>query len=141
MRRKLTNTKRRKGGMKNVARPLGKAVVSLGESYGKDYLQNKSMRVAEGVYNDPSLLKNPGFMLTGNQPVKPPSIPYKVDMSYDKENQYPNVGKLNVGKSYDKENQPYVHYNKPSFQLDLGGSRHRRQRQLRKSRKTKKYLK
>ncbi len=114
--------KTRKGGMlKNIARPLGKAAVSLGESYGKDYLQNKSTRVAEGVYNDPSLLKNPGFMLTGNQPTKQPTNPYNIQE--DKENRPYNKAPVN--------NQLNVGLNYP---LDLGGGR-------RKSKKTKKMRK
>jgi hypothetical protein len=79
----VRKTKRRGGMIKAVARPLGKATIALGESVGKDYLQNKSLKVVKGIYDDPSLATNPAFMASGIKPISKTKI-----QIYDKENIY-----------------------------------------------------
>jgi len=69
----VRRTKRR-GGMMQVLRPLGKATVILGKSIGKDYLQKKSGKVAQGIFDDPSRATDPGFILTGKKTVQAPNI-------------------------------------------------------------------
>ncbi len=87
--------KTKRGGMiRAVARPLGKATVALGESVGKDYLQNKSLKVAKGIYDDPSLATNPSFITTGIKPMTKPSIKiYNKENVYSNENANPNIQK------------------------------------------------
>jgi hypothetical protein len=70
----VRNTKKRGGMLQAIGRPLGKAVVTLGEEIGKDYLRKKSRKVTEGIYDNPSLSKNPGFLLTGIKPISNPNI-------------------------------------------------------------------
>lgn len=83
----VRKTKRNGGMIKNIMRPIGKATVTLGESIGKDYLQKKSIKVAQGIYDEPTLVKKPSFILTGNKPLTNPTFSF-----YDKENINPNIG-------------------------------------------------
>lgn len=114
----VRKTKRKGGMMRAVARPLGKATVALGESVGKDYLQKKSLKVAQGIYEDPSLAKSPSFLLSGNKPILRPKMPV-----YDKKNISENINE------YNKENI--------NLNLNLGG-RSRRKYKKRKTRKNRK---
>jgi hypothetical protein len=75
----VRRTKRRGGMLRTLGRPIGTAAVTLGKSLGKDYLRKKSVKVAEGVYDDPSLASDPKFMLTGNKPFPQPNIPIQPD--------------------------------------------------------------
>ena len=90
--RKNKTMKRRGGIIRAIGKPLGKATLALGESVGKDYLQNKSVKVVQGIYNDKSLATNPGFLMTGQKPLFKPNIKihYKENM-YNSENIHPNV--------------------------------------------------
>lgn len=108
-------TKRRSGGMlKQISSPLGKTIVTIGKAYGNDYLQKKSMRVINGAYEDPSLLKNPNFVITGNKPMKTPSV----NISYEnKENSRPS---------------------NTNIQPNLGGGKRRKYKKTNKNRKYKK---
>ena len=108
---------RRRGGMMQAMRPLGKATVSLGKSIGKDYLQNKSIKVAHGIYDDPSRATDPRFILTGKQKTPMPNI--KI---YNDENASNNIS--NIQASFQNEN---------TFDNLGGGSR--RKYKKRKSRK------
>ena len=72
---------RRRGGMRAALKPLGQAAVTVGKEYGKDWIKTKSVKVAEGIYKDPNLIKDPNFMLYGTKPLSKP----KFDM-YDSEN-------------------------------------------------------
>ncbi len=114
----VRKTKRKGGMIRTFARPVGKATMALGESVGKDYLQKKSIKVAQGIYEDSSLAKNPNFLLTGNKPVLQPKFSF-----YDKENVRQNVN-VNIN-------------NKENANPNLGG-RSRRKYKKRKHRKTRK---
>lgn len=84
-----------KGGMmRTISKLLTTAGITLGKSIGKDYLQKKSMKVATGVYDDPSLATNPQFLLTAKKSVKKPTtnMYHNID---DKENANQNL----AGKS------------------------------------------
>jgi hypothetical protein len=81
----VRKTKRKGGMIRGFAKPLGKATFALGESVGKDYLQNKSFKVVKGIYEDPSLVTNPSFITTGIKPATKPKI------QYDIENMNPNL--------------------------------------------------
>jgi hypothetical protein len=85
----VRKTKRRGGMLRAIGRPLGKAAVTLGEEIGKDYLRKKSRKVGEGVYDNPSLSTNPGFLLTGIKPISNPNIQMPIG---DRENINPNFG-------------------------------------------------
>lgn len=81
---------RRKGGMFKLAtktlQPIGRAAVTLGKEYSKDYMQKKLPKVTEGLYNDPSLAKNPGYIITGNKPMSSPNFQKNYAEDNDKEN-------------------------------------------------------
>lgn len=99
----MTNKTKRRGGMiRAVARPLGKATIALGESVGKDYLQNKSLKVAKGIYDDPSLATNPAFIATGIKPITKPNIQiYDKENMYNDENVNPNIQIHNKANLYE----------------------------------------
>lgn len=82
----IRKTKRRGGVISAIRKPLGKAVFTLGESLGRDYLEKKSIKVVKGIYEDKSLATNPGFLLTGIKPQKDVKI-----QTYGKENIYDNA--------------------------------------------------
>lgn len=83
---------RKKGGMfklvTKVSQPIGRAAITLGKEYGKDYTQKKLPKITEGVYNDPSLAKNPGYIMTGTKTIPTPNFNI-----YDSENVNPNIMK------------------------------------------------
>jgi hypothetical protein len=94
--------KTRTGGMiRAIGKPLGKATIALGESVGKDYLQNNSFKVVNGIYEEPSLATNPAFIATGKKPIPKTKIQiYNNRNVYDSENINPNIQKYtrtNVG--------------------------------------------
>jgi hypothetical protein len=96
-------SKRRGGMLKNIAAPLGRASSTLGKEYGKDYLQKKAPKVSIGIYENPELMKDPKFMMSGLK-----SYPTKgQNFAYGKEN-YPNVNYPNV--NYPNVNYPNVNY-------------------------------
>ena len=64
-----TRRRRRRGGMMTALKPLGQASLNVGKAYGKDWLKTKSVKVVEGVYQDPSLATDVKFMLYGKKPV------------------------------------------------------------------------
>lgn len=99
----VRKSKRRGGMMRAIGRPLGKATIALGESVGKDYLQNKSLKVAKGIYDDPMLAKNPGFLMTGlKRPESNPNIKiYNNENAYDNENINPNIKMNNNATLFD----------------------------------------
>ncbi len=72
--RKNKTMKNRGGMIRAIGKPLGKATLALGESVGKDYLQNKSVKVVQGIYNDKSLATEPGFLMTGTKPMSKPNL-------------------------------------------------------------------
>jgi hypothetical protein len=114
---------KRHGGMiRAIGRPLGKATLALGESVGKDYLQNKSVKVAKGIYEDSSLASNPGFLMTGTKPMSAPNI--KI---YDKEN-------INNNENVN----PNIKINVNSNLYDNFGGRTKRKYKRRKTRKNRK---
>jgi hypothetical protein len=120
--RKNKTMKRRGGMIRAFVKPLGKATLALGESVGKDYLQNKSAKVVQGIYNDKSLATNPGFIMTGQKPLSKPNI--KI---YDKENMY------------NSENiHPNINSNVNSNIFDNFGGRTKRKYKRRKTRKNRK---
>lgn len=114
------NTKNRSNHAGGMIKTLGQAAVTVGKSYGEDYLKSKSLKVAEGVYNNPSLLKNPKFMVTGNKSLPPPNL-YNV---YNKENINPNVfNKYNNYDDYDAENSENINPNiKRSIKGNITGN-------------------
>ena len=89
----------KKGGIgiiRAIGRPVGKATLALGESIGKDYMQKKIVKVANGIYDDPSLAKNKGFLLTANKPLSSPNLSNSFNdskyYSNNQENISPNIG-------------------------------------------------
>ena len=118
----IRKTKRKGGMIRAVAKPLGKATVALGESIGKDYLQNKSLKVAKGIYDDPSLATNSSFIMTGIKPMSKPKIQiYDKENIYDSENINPNINQ----------------YMKPNLYENFGG-RTKRKYKRKKTRKNRK---
>jgi hypothetical protein len=97
----VRKTKKRRGGMiRAFGRPLGKASIALGESVGKDYLQKKSVKIANGVYDDSSLVTNPKFLMTGIKPLSNPNLKiYNKENVNDRENVNPNINVNGYNKS------------------------------------------
>jgi hypothetical protein len=91
-------TKRHGGMIRAFGRPLGKATLALGESVGKDYLQNKSAKISKGIYDDASLATNPGFLMTGIKPMSAPNIKIYDKENINSENSNPNI-KINVNSN------------------------------------------
>lgn len=81
---------RRKGGMiklvTKATQPIGRAAVTLGKEYSKDYMQKKLPEVTKGLYEEPSLAKNPAYIMTGTKPMPIPNFNI-----YDSENVNPNI--------------------------------------------------
>lgn len=89
--RKCIRTRKRGGMIRVIARPVGKAVITLGENVGKDYLQKKLPKVVHGINDDISLSKNPNFIISGVKPLRKPKpfgklIDDDTDDIEDKEN-------------------------------------------------------
>ena len=132
-----TKTKTKKAGMvRTIAKPLGSATRSVAENYGKDYLQKKSVKVLEGIYNEPSLAKDPKFLITGQKDIS--SLPRENRFLIDKE----NIPYLANKKTYPLANKPIYPLNKQHIQnyslnYDeiLGGRTKRKYRKRKKSRK------
>jgi hypothetical protein len=122
----VRRTKRRGGMLRSLGRPVGRATVTLGESIGKDYLQKKSVKVAQGLYDDPSLASNPRFILTGNKQPIQPNI--RINLN-NKENNKENIN-TNIPMNWNKTSE-----NK------YGGRSRRRTRRRYKKIKTRKSIK
>ena len=94
----VRKTKNRGGMIRAFGKPLGKATVALGEAVGKDFLQKKSGKVAQGIYEDTSMATNPGFLMTGIKPMSPPNIKiYDKENVNNSENINPNI-KIKISK-------------------------------------------
>jgi hypothetical protein len=101
----VRKTRRRGGMIRAIGKPLGKATLVLGESVGKDYLQNNSLKVVKGIYDDPSLATNPAFLATGKKPIPKAKIQiYNNENVYDSENVNPNIQKYTNSKTNLYEN-------------------------------------
>lgn len=98
-RRTPARKRRRKGGMVRAAKPVRKMVTALGESLGKDYLQNKTPKVLKGIHEDPSLAKSPRFVLTAKKPFSTQKTAFRFDLDENKENVKEKKGSKNtIGK-------------------------------------------
>lgn len=96
----MNHKTKRKGGMfKTAVAPLGRATYKITEAVGKDYLQKKMPKIIKGLYEDPTLIDNPSFLVTGKKPVKQPTTHIYANV-YDKENSNPNLG----GKTKKRKN-------------------------------------
>lgn len=76
---KRANTRRKRkhnrygGMMRRALAPLGKATLSVGEEYAKDYLQKKSHKVLGEIYQDPfHSIKDPNVWITGKKQLRQP---------------------------------------------------------------------
>lgn len=100
------NRNKTKGGVRSVFKPLGQSALTIGKEYGKDWLKTKSMKVAEGIYQDPNLIKDPNYMLYNKKPISivKPKFDIYVNNEND-ENVNPNIikgGKISRKKYVNK---------------------------------------
>jgi hypothetical protein len=88
-----------------VAQPLGRAALTIGQEYGKDWAQTKAPNVASGLYNNPSLINDTRFMMTGTKPLPKPKSMQNMNV----ENIDPNSENINPnmmgGKRYTRRNR------------------------------------
>lgn len=82
-RRKTKKQRARGGTIRPIARPLGKAAMTLGENVGKDYLQNKLPKVVKGIQEDASLAKQPSFLLSATKPMPKPKSHFQWKLQMD----------------------------------------------------------
>lgn len=87
---------RRKGGMFRkatmLAEPVGRAALTFGKEYGKDYAQKKMPKIIKGIYDDPSLASDPKYLFTASQTIKtPPKFVISNDENINNENINPNI--------------------------------------------------
>lgn len=119
--------KKRRGGM--FGRVLKPAVITVAKEYGKDYLK-KTPKIAEGVYNDPTLVNDPEFMIRGKKKI---DNKYATNISFKNENVIPNAVIKAPSEIYNDENGE--NYN-PNILRQKGGRKSRKRSYNKKCKKT-----
>ena len=119
--------KKRRGGM--FGRVLKPVAITVAKEYGKDYLK-KTPKIAEGIYNDPTLVNDPEFMIRGKKKI---DNKYATNMSFPNENINPNAMIKAPSEIYNDENSE--NYN-PNILRQKGGKSKKIKKHIKRRKKT-----